>query len=46
MNVVRMRVVEHSVYAPRPEHKPPEPDWKRMDVFRDALPDRGPTSEP
>ena len=42
----RMRVVEHSVYAPRPEHKPPEPDWKRMDVFRDALPDRGPTSEP
>jgi predicted pyridoxine 5'-phosphate oxidase superfamily flavin-nucleotide-binding protein len=34
----RMQVVEHSVYAPRPEHKPPEPDWKRMDVFRDALP--------
>src|ERR1700693_110268 len=29
----RMRVVEHSVYAPRPEQKPPEPDWKRMDVF-------------
>jgi uncharacterized protein len=37
----RMQVVEHSVYAPRPEHKPPEPDWKRMDVFRDALPHRG-----
>jgi predicted pyridoxine 5'-phosphate oxidase superfamily flavin-nucleotide-binding protein len=36
----RMQVVEHSVYAPRPEHKPPEPDWKRMDVFRDALPHR------
>jgi uncharacterized protein len=34
----RMQVVEQSVYAPRPEHKPPEPDWKRMEVFRDALP--------
>jgi uncharacterized protein len=34
----RMQVVEHSVYVPRPEHTPPEPDWKRMDVFRDALP--------
>lgn len=33
-----MQVVEHSVYAPRSEHTPPEPDWKRMDVFRDALP--------
>ena len=36
--VHRMQLVEHSVYAPRPEHTPPEPDWKRMDVFRDALP--------
>jgi uncharacterized protein len=34
----RLRVVEPSVYAPRPEHTPPEPDWKRMAVFRDALP--------
>ena len=34
----RMELVEHSVYAPRPGHEPPEPDWKRMDVFRDALP--------
>jgi predicted pyridoxine 5'-phosphate oxidase superfamily flavin-nucleotide-binding protein len=34
----RMDLVEHSVYAPRPDHVPPEPDWKRMDVFRDALP--------
>jgi predicted pyridoxine 5'-phosphate oxidase superfamily flavin-nucleotide-binding protein len=34
----RMQVEELSVYAPRPEHEPPEPDWKRMDVFRDALP--------
>jgi hypothetical protein len=34
----RMDLVEHSVYAPRPDHVPPEPEWKRMDVFRDALP--------
>ena len=34
----RMQILEHSVYAPRPEHKPPEPDWKRMEIFRDALP--------
>ena len=38
----RMQVVEHSVYAPRPEHEPPEPDWKQMEVFRDALPHRRP----
>ena len=36
----RMRLVAHSVYAPRANHAPPEPDWKRMDVFRDALPKR------
>jgi uncharacterized protein len=42
----RMKLVEHSVYAPRPEHEPPEPDWKRMEVFRDALPQRGPNEEP
>ena len=34
----RMDLVEHSEYAPRPDHVPPEPEWKRMDVFRDALP--------
>ena len=34
----RMELVEHSVYAPSQEHEPPEPDWKRMAVFRDALP--------
>ena len=42
----RMQLVEHSVYAPRPTHDPPEPDWKRMPVFRDALPRRdGATGE-
>ena len=35
----RMDLVEQSVYAPRPGHVPPEPEWKRMDVFRDALPE-------
>jgi predicted pyridoxine 5'-phosphate oxidase superfamily flavin-nucleotide-binding protein len=34
----RMELVEHSVYAPAPGHVPPEPEWKRMDVFRDHLP--------
>ena len=34
----RMGLAERSVYAPRPGYEPPEPDWKRMDVFRDALP--------
>ncbi len=34
----KMRLVAHSVYAPRLDHEPPEPDWKRMEEFRDALP--------
>jgi uncharacterized protein len=34
----RLELVERSAYAPRPGYEPPEPDWKRMDVFRDALP--------
>jgi len=34
----RMQPVERSVYAPRSEYEPPEPEWKQMDVFRDALP--------
>jgi hypothetical protein len=41
----RMKLVEHSVYAPRPEHEPPEPDWKRMEEFRDALPQSRPNGE-
>ena len=36
-----MKLVEHSVYAPRGGHEPPEPEWKRMPVFRDALPGEG-----
>ena len=36
----RMALQELSVYAPAPGHEPPEPQWKRMDVFKDFLPDR------
>jgi uncharacterized protein len=34
----RMRLVETSVYAPDHGHTPPEPEWKQMEAFRDALP--------
>ena len=34
----RMELVEHSVFAPRPDHEPPVPGWKRMEIFRDVLP--------
>lgn len=39
----KMKVVEHSVYAPRPNYTPPVPAWKTFDAFRDSLPlrDRG-----
>ncbi|HUF53325.1 MAG TPA: pyridoxamine 5'-phosphate oxidase family protein [Dehalococcoidia bacterium] len=40
----RMQIVERSVYAPAPDHEPPQPDWKRMDVFCDALPKEGPAA--
>ncbi len=34
----KMELVEHSIYAPQPDHTPPEPAWKQMTEFRDALP--------
>lgn len=34
----RMELRDHSVYAPRPGHTPPVPEWKEMEVFRDHLP--------
>jgi hypothetical protein len=37
----RAELVEPSIYAPRPDHEPPVPDWKRMEVFRDFLPGEG-----
>ena len=36
----KMSLVEHSVYAPRPDYTPPVPAWKTFDSFRDALPPR------
>jgi predicted pyridoxine 5'-phosphate oxidase superfamily flavin-nucleotide-binding protein len=36
----KMKLVEHSVYAPRPDYAPPVPAWKTFDVFCDALPAR------
>ena len=36
----KMKLVEHSVYSPRPDYTPPVPVWKTFDSFRDALPAR------
>ncbi len=36
----RMILDEYSVYAPRAEHDPPMPDWKRNPAYRDALSER------
>jgi len=36
----KMKLVEYSVYAPRPDHDPPVPDWKTYDEFSDVLPER------
>jgi predicted pyridoxine 5'-phosphate oxidase superfamily flavin-nucleotide-binding protein len=36
--VHRMELVEPSVYSPKPGHVPPEPEWKRMALFRDVVP--------
>jgi len=36
----KMKLLEHSAYAPRPEYQPPVPAWKTIEVFRDALPAR------
>jgi hypothetical protein len=36
----KLHLIEHSIYAPKHDQTPPEPDWKRMKEFRDALPHR------
>jgi uncharacterized protein len=36
----KMTIVEHSVYAPGPEHTPPEASWKSNEQYRDVLPQR------
>jgi predicted pyridoxine 5'-phosphate oxidase superfamily flavin-nucleotide-binding protein len=42
----RMALTELSVFAPKPGHVPPVPDWKKMDVFRDYLPGASEGSTP
>lgn len=33
-----MQIIKYSVYSPRLGYTPPEPEWKQMEEFRDALP--------
>ena len=37
----KMELVEHSIYAPGPDHAPPEPDWKQSEQYRDVVPRPG-----
>ena len=39
-----MHLAKYSVYAPAPDHIPPEPAWKQQTEFCDALPKRDPSS--
>jgi hypothetical protein len=32
-----MQLTEHSIYAPRPGHEPPEPAWKEFADFKDCV---------
>ena len=34
----KMKMMELSAYAPRPDYQPPVPAWKQMEAFRDYLP--------
>src|SRR6266487_2213893 len=34
----KMHLIDYSKYAPRLDYTPPEPEWKQMEEFRDALP--------
>jgi len=43
--VHEMTLNEHSVYAPRPEYTPPEPEWKSHEEFVDALPEKDRTDK-
>ncbi len=36
----KMQMVALSTYVPRERYKPPIPEWKKFDDFRDALPQR------
>jgi len=37
----KMKLIEHSVHAPRADHVPPRPEWKDKAEFCDVIPDRG-----
>ena len=41
----QMAFVERSVYAPRPDYAPPEPEWKSREDVRDAVPARRTTRD-
>jgi predicted pyridoxine 5'-phosphate oxidase superfamily flavin-nucleotide-binding protein len=36
-NVPKMEFIEASIYTPRPDYTPPEPEWKSRDYIRDVL---------
>lgn len=35
--IPQLEFIAESVYSPRPDHTPPEPDWKSRDFVRDVL---------
>lgn len=41
----KMKLIEHSAYAPRAEYTPPVPGWKTSPEFRDSLPARDRTED-
>lgn len=41
----KMAFVEPSVYAPRPDYAPPDPEWRSRDDIRDAVPRTQPTCD-
>ena len=36
----KMKLVDYSAYAPKPDYTPPVPEWKTFEEFHDALPER------
>lgn len=36
----KLKLVELSTYVPKNNYKPPIPEWKKFDDFKDALPER------
>lgn len=39
-NIPKMALEEHSIYAPRADRAPVEPNWKSYEAFRDVVPPR------